>query len=181
MSKEFNPYDAIDDVAPNDYSRRVEQEVVILPSEDEEEENDDDEEVDDDDFSQEPLSEEELEEIEREKEAEERREQARIRREANPVWQFVSGNWLVKEGVTESYRYLIMVAVLLFFSVVSIFVALKLDQDYARGEDHLQLLRERSFEFRKMRFEQTSHSAIIEELERRKIPLIESKEVKTKI
>ena len=176
MKEKFNPYDAIGENTQDSYSQRVESEVVILANDEQEQTSEDD-----DHFSQEPLSEEEREQIEREKQAEERREQARLRREANPVWQFVSGNWLVKEGVTESYRYLIMVAVVLFLSVVSIFTALKLDQNYAKGEDNLQLLRERSFHYRKMRFNKTSHSAIVEELKRREIPLIEPNESKTKI
>ncbi len=162
MAEEFNPFE-FRETTPSDYSSRVEREVVYVSEPEQESEE-----------QELPLTEEEIAEIE----AEERRQERQRRREANPLWQFISGNWLVNEGVAESYRYLIAVAVLLFCSVVSIFTSLRLDQNYARAVDNVQLLRERSLEYRTMRFDQTSHSAIVNELKKRGIPLYESKEAK---
>ncbi len=165
MAKEFNPYE-FQESTPPDYTQRVEREVVFVTAPDEEATD-----------AELPLIEEQIADAE----AERRREEKQRRREKNPFWQFISGNWLVNEGVAEAYLYLIAVAFLLFCSVVSIFTALRLDQNYARAVDNVQLLRERSLEFRSVRFDQTSHSAIIKELNARGIPLYESKDAKITI
>ncbi len=167
MAEEFNPYEFRESTPP-DYSERVEREVVYVSAPDDEPYGDE---------AELPLTEEEIAEAE----AERRREEKQLRREKNPLWQFISGNWLVNEGVAESYLYLIAVAFLLFCSVVSIFTALRLDQNYARAVDNVQLLRERSLEYRSLRFDQTSHSAIVKELKDRGIPLYESKDAKITI
>ncbi len=169
MSEEFNPYE-FREPAP-DYSRRVESEVVRLPSSDDEVGDDSFDEYDP--LEERPLSEEERLSIEEEQRKEAEREARRIKREANPFWQFISGNWLINEGVADAYRYLIIIALLLFFSVVSIFYSLHLDAKYARKVNNVQLLRERSLEYQSVKFDKTSHSAIVKELERRNIELYE--------
>lgn len=133
-----------------------------------------------------PLTEEQQEaerlRAEEEQQAREEEEQAaerQRRREANPFWQFISGNWLILESVTVSYGKLMVVAVALIFSVASIFISFHLSEVYTTREREVQLLRERSLEYQRVRFNSTSHSAIVKELERRGIPLYDMQESKT--
>ncbi len=125
--------------------------------------------------SEPPMSDEEREEAEAEAEAEAKRKA----REANPFWQFISGNWLILQGTTGTYRYLICVAIALFLSVVSIFYSFHLGAKYSSRERSVQLLRERSLEYQRLRFNKTSHSAIVKELKARNIPIYDMQESKT--
>ncbi len=119
-----------------------------------------------------PLSEEELLE-------QQRREERRLAREANIFWQFISGNFLILEGIAGTYRYLLIVAATLFLSVVSIFYSFHLSARYTQREREVQLLQERSLEYQRMRFNKTSHTAILRELKARGIPIYDLQESKT--
>ncbi len=169
MDKRFNPYEFPTPSPQEDAQRqsRIEQEVVSIEREEQEEPEQPD------------LSEEQEAEREREAQAEAEREARRKAREANPYWQFISGNWLTLEGVTGIYRYLLVIAVTLFLSVVSIFYSFHLGEKYTRRSSQVQLLRERSIEYSRVRFNSTSHTAIIKELKRRNIPLYDIQESKT--
>lgn len=168
MNREFNQYDfAASEPDPHD---RIKNEVVHVEaseslsdeaSEGEEEERE--------------LTEEEL--LEAEEQA--KREERIRKREANIFWQFISGNWLILEGVTGTYRYLMIVAATLFLSVVSIFYSFHLSQRYTRRASEVQLLRERSLEYSRTRFNSTSHTAILKELKRRNIQIYDIQESKT--
>ncbi|MFR9524181.1 MAG: hypothetical protein SNH94_06385 [Rikenellaceae bacterium] len=160
MSTEFNPYEFPPSPRPN-VEQRIATEVVHVEEREEE--------------PQEELTEEELAEEEEERQAEERR----IARESKPFWQFISGNWLVLEGITGTYRYLLIVAATLFLSVVSIFYSFHLSEKYSLRVNQVQLLRERSLEYQRVRFNNTSHSAIVKELKSRNIPLYDLQESKT--
>lgn len=108
-------------------------------------------------------------EAEREAAAEaERREK---RRHSNPFWLLFTGNILVREGVSEYYRYMICIAVMFFLSIVVIFTTLHLDMKYTRLEREKQILRERSIRFQQQRYRLTTHSAILEQLRDRGIGL----------
>ncbi len=160
MNREFNPYEF---PIPERQSR-IENEVVRVESEPSEQQGETDE-----------LTEEQI----AEREEEEAREAKRRAREANPFWQFISGNWLILEGITGTYRYLLIVAATLFLSVVSIFYSFHLGEKYTRRAAEVQLLRERKLEYSRVRFNNTSHTAIIKELKRRNIPLYDIQESKT--
>ncbi len=152
-------------------ARRIEEEIDIHtnvnghPKDEQEEENP--KATDDEELSEE------------EKEAERLREEKRIAREKSIVWQFISGNWMILEGVTGTYRYLLIIAATLFMSVVSIFITFHLSEQLTSSANSAQLLRERSLEYQRIRFNKTSHSAIVSELERRGIPLYDIHESKT--
>ncbi|MFR9503377.1 MAG: hypothetical protein SNH73_02850 [Rikenellaceae bacterium] len=159
MSREFNPYEYREPIATP--SERIESEVVHVEREEL------------------PPSEEESEEEREEREEEERQEAKRKAREKNIFWQFISGNWLILEGITGTYRYLLVVAATLFLSVVSIFYTFHISERYTQRESSVQLLRERALEYQSVRFNKTSHSAIVKELQRRNIPLYDVQESKT--
>ncbi len=111
--------------------------------------------------------------------AEQMAQEAQRRRESSIFWQFISGNWMILDGVTGTYRYLLIIAATLFLSVVSIFVTFHLSERLTQRTESVQLLRERSLEYQRIRFNNTSHSAIVKELERRGIPLYDLHESKT--
>ncbi|MFI3263835.1 MAG: hypothetical protein SNG38_02590 [Rikenellaceae bacterium] len=163
---DITPFDFPDD--DREYKRRVEAEIIHT-----------EEGADSAAAEEGEESEEERQEREKEREEEEKRKAKQKAREANPFWQFISGNWLILDGVTGSYRKLIWVAVALFLSVVSIFTSFHLSERYTLRERSVQLLRERSLEYQRVRFNSTSHSAIVKELARRKIPLYDMQESKT--
>lgn len=161
MSREFNPYEF---PPPEPISQsRIESEVVHLTEEE---------------VPQEPSPQEEVQRLEEEQE-EARREARRIAREKNVFWQFISGNFLILEGITGAYRYLLIVAATLFISVVSIFYSFHLGEKYTSRESQVQLLHERKLEYQRERFNKTSHTAIVKELKRRGIPLYDIQESKT--
>ncbi len=165
MSEEFNPNNP--DLDDREYERRIEREVIYITPDEEAEAAPEETEA--------PTPE----ELQKEAEAEARREERQKQREANPFWQFISGNWLILEGTTGTYRYLLIIAATLFLSVVSIFYSFHLSERYALREKSVQLLKERSLEFQSARFNATSHSAIVKELRRRRIPLYDMQESKT--
>ncbi len=167
MDKEFNQYDFEGESSPESPDQeRIASEVIHI------EQDSDLEGSDALQGGEEPLSEEELAAIK----AEEERIKAR---ESKFFWQFISGNWLVLDGITGTYRYLLIVAATLFLSVVTIFYSFHLGAKYTKREAHVQLLHERSLEYQRVRFNKTSHSAIVKELKRRNIQLYDLQESKT--
>ena len=103
-------------------------------------------------------------------EEEERRER---RRRANLVRQFFSGTILVREGASRYYVYMLYIASMFFVSIVVMFLGLGLDMRHTELEHRAQLLRERSLRLEEQRFRATTHSAIVERLRERGIPLCE--------
>ncbi|MFI3323708.1 MAG: hypothetical protein SNI45_02880 [Rikenellaceae bacterium] len=167
MNKEFNPYQfPPTDPAPKS---RIESEIVHIEQQESEESP----------FLEEGEARPDDEQT-REEEAEEaKREAKRIAREKSAFWQFISGNFLILEGATGTYRYLLIVAATLFLSVVSIFYTFHLSKRYTARESEVQLLHERKLEYQRVRFNKTSHSAIVKELKRRGIPIYDLQESKT--
>ncbi len=135
------------------------------------------------------------EEIEREAEEEAERQrvdqeakdaaelEARIRRrkQASAFWQLVTGNILVNKGVARYYPHMIGLAVMFFLSIVVMFYSLHLDMRYTHLNREVQLLRERSLRMQSDRYQRSSHSSIIRELQRRGIELQEASNPSTKI
>ncbi len=126
-----------------------------------------------------PLTEEQIEAERLRIEAEEQAAERQRRREANPFWQFISGNWLILKSVKDAYNKLVVVAIAMIISVATIFISFHLSEIYTIRDKEVQLLRERSLEYQRVRFNNTSHSSILRELERRKIPLYDMQESKT--
>lgn len=106
-----------------------------------------------------------------EREAQEALRRKAERRGRNPLWQLVSGTILVRESISRSYSYLVLIAVGFFVSIVVLFWSLHLDRRYIRLEREVQGLRERSIRFEEQRFRRTTHSAIVREIEERGLPL----------
>ena len=101
----------------------------------------------------------------------EERENKERRRRASLVRQFFTGTILVREGVSRSYPYMLCMAVMLFASIFVMFMALRLDMRHTELEREVQKLRERSIRLEEERFRTTTHSAIVERLRQRNIPL----------
>ena len=107
-----------------------------------------------------------------EREAEERAEaEERERRRASTFWQLFSGSILVREGVSKYYPYMLTIAGMFFLSIVVMFWSLHLDMRYTRLERDVQKLRERSIRMQEQRYQRTTHSAIVRQLEARGIEL----------
>ena len=105
-----------------------------------------------------------------EREAEER-ERRENRRRASTFWQLFSGSILVREGVSKYYPYMLTIAGMFFLSIVVMFWSLHLDMRYTRLERDVQKLRERSIRMQEQRYQRTTHSAIVRQLEARGIEL----------
>ncbi|MFI3277548.1 MAG: FtsL-like putative cell division protein [Rikenellaceae bacterium] len=112
-------------------------------------------------------------EAQREKQREEEQTRKRLKKESSPLWQLLSGNILVNRGISRYYRYLIAVAIMLFFSIFSMFYSLHLDMHYSNLSNDVQLLRERHLRLKTERYQRSSISAIERELKRRGIVLEE--------
>ncbi len=123
--------------------------------------------------AQEDIDREQAEEAEVEAQRE-RAERIERRRKASTFWQVLSGSILVNRGVARYYPYMIAVAVMFFLSIAVMFYSLHMDMRYSRLERDVQLLRERSLRFQSERYQRSSHSAIMEQLERRGIKLEEA-------
>ena len=111
-----------------------------------------------------------------EREAEERaeaeeRERRESRRRASTFFHLFSGSILVREGVSKYYPYMLTIAGMFFLSIVVMFWALHLDMRYTRLERDVQKLRERSIRMQEQRYQRTTHSAIVRQLEARGIEL----------
>lgn len=99
----------------------------------------------------------------------------------NIGWLLLSGNILLLRSLTKHYGKMVMVAALLLLSIIVMFWSLHLDMKYNDMMSDIQLLRERSVRLQEQRFAKSSHSAIIEELERRGIDLKDPTEPATVI
>ena len=118
-------------------------------------------------------------EIEREAEAEQTREEAKKRlKRSRLFYQLFSGSFLRRRSVKDHYAYLIAIAVASLLSIMVMFASLYADMKYSRMEREVQLLRERSIRLREQLYQRTSHQAIVEELQRRGIPLQEPRQRK---
>lgn len=118
-------------------------------------------------------------EIEREAEAEQIREEAKKRlKRSRLFYQLFSGSILRSRSVKDHYAYLIAIAVASLVSIMVMFASLYADMKYSRMEREVQLLRERSIRLREQLYQRTSHQAIVEELQRRGIPLQEPRQRK---
>ncbi len=100
--------------------------------------------------------------------AEAEREEQRTK---SPLRGLITGNILRQEWLTVHYRYPLLIAAVFLLSIVVMFWSLRLDMAYTRTEREVQLLRERSLRLKEERSRMTSHSAVVEELKRRNIPL----------
>lgn len=93
------------------------------------------------------------------------------RRRASTFWQLFSGSILVREGVSKYYPYMLTIAGMFFLSIMVMFWSLHLDMRYTRLECDVQKLRERSIRLQEQRYQRTTHSAIVRQLEARGIEL----------
>ena len=76
-----------------------------------------------------------------------------------------------REGVSKYYPYMLTIAGMFFLSIVVMFWSLHLDMRYTRLERDVQKLRERSIRMQEQRYQRTTHSAIVRQLEARGIEL----------
>ncbi|MFI3302299.1 MAG: FtsL-like putative cell division protein [Rikenellaceae bacterium] len=96
------------------------------------------------------------------------------RRKRGAFWLLISGNILVNQGVSRYYPHMIAVVAMFFLSIMVMFYSLHQDMRYSRLDREVQLLRERSLRMQSDRYQRSSHSAIMEQLERRGIKLEEA-------
>ena len=114
------------------------------------------------------------EEEEQEREEEARRaaeEERQRRRHSSWLWLLFSGSILMRSGMSKYYRYVLLIALMFFCSILTIFNALRLDKRFTQVEAETQLLRERSIRMQERRYRQTTHSAIVRRLKERGIDL----------
>lgn len=118
----------------------------------------------------EEMAEEEAEEL-RERAEREAEAERQSRRSKSSLRGLVTGNILRQEWLTVHYRYPLLIAAVFLLSIVVMFWSLRLDMRLTQTEREVQLLRERALRLKEERSRMTSHSAIVEELKRRGIPL----------
>ena len=112
------------------------------------------------------------EDLERSQREELQEREARVqRRKASIGGQLLSGKILVPKEGTGYYRYVMFIAVMFFISIVVMFTTLRLDIRHSRLQDQVQILKERATRLQEERFHRTTHSAIVNELDRRGIDL----------
>lgn len=146
-----------------EFVRRVRREVKRMQSGDAEQ----DIEQDEIDLAQEQA------ETEERQQAQEQAEAKAKRRQSNIFWQLMSGNILLREGVSKYYSQMILVAALFFVSIFVMFWSLHLDMRYSELSRTVQLTREKSIRLQEMKYLKCSRSAITSELERRGIDISE--------
>lgn len=104
--------------------------------------------------------------------AEREAEEARARRRESSLWrQLFSGRILVHDTVRENYRYIGVIAVMFFVSIMMLFLSLRLDIRYARLNTEVQLLHERSIRLQEQCYRRSSHSAVVESMRERGLEL----------
>ncbi len=146
-----------------EFARRVRREVKRIQSGEAEQ-----------DLEQDELEDEQLRAQEEEREEAKCRAKAKAqRRQANIFWQIMSGNILLRKGVSKYYTQMILIAALFFVSIFVMFWSLHLDMRYSQLAKRVQLSRERSIRLQEMKYLKCSHSAISSELERRGIDLFD--------
>lgn len=87
------------------------------------------------------------------------------------MWLLMSGNILIMRGLTKYYGQMVIVAALFLLNIVVMFWSLHLDLEHGRLTRDVQLLRERSIRLHEIRVARSSHSNVVEELERRGIDI----------
>ena len=119
-------------------------------------------------------------EAEAEAEAAEQAEQHRERKRRSRLsWQLISGSILTSQGVRDIYRYLAVIAVMSFLSIMVMFATLYADLRFSQVERDVQLLRERSIRLQEELHQNSTHQAVREELARRGIDLRDPERTKT--
>ena len=83
----------------------------------------------------------------------------------------LTGEILVRENAARFDSYASYIALMFFLSIVTLFAGLRVETKCNRLEREVELLHERSIRFKEQRYQKSSHSAIVEELERRGIEL----------
>lgn len=152
----------------DELSRRIREEVVRMQQEAREREEIDEE-----------YKEEIEEEYDEESEAAETAEAAEAedepqntpKKKTNFFKLLFTGNILTLRGVAKYYGQMVVIAGLFLLSIVVMFWSLHLDMEYNTLSRDVQLMRERSVRLQEVRYSRSSHSAIVEELERRGIKL----------
>ncbi len=102
---------------------------------------------------------------------EEDQPRVRKRRRASTARQLLTGSILIREDISKYYRYLWGIAAMCFVSIFVMFLALQCDVKCSRLEREVRILRARAIIMESRRFHQTTHTAIVRELEARNIPL----------
>lgn len=92
------------------------------------------------------------------------------------VRQLVLGTILNTDSMRENYRYAVLIAVMLFLSIAMLFSSLGSYLRYAKLENEVRLLRERAIRMSEQRYEHSSHSAIVRQLNERGINLVDPQE-----
>ncbi len=105
---------------------------------------------------------------EAERQAAEERERKRSR---SLLRGLLSGGVIGREWISEHFRYPLIIAGVFLLSIIVMFCALGLDMKYSRREREVQLLRERAIRLQEQRYSRTTHSAILQRLQERNIPL----------
>lgn len=119
-------------------------------------------------------------EAEAEAEAAEQAEQHRERKRRSRLsWQLISGSILTSQGVRDIYRYLAVIAVMSFLSIMVMFATLYADLRFSQVERDVQLLRERSIRLQEELHQNSTHQAVREELAKRGIDLRDPERTKT--
>lgn len=108
-------------------------------------------------------------------------EQPKRRQRFKLIREFMLGTILNNSLVRENYRYVIIFACLLFFSIVMLFTSLGTYLRYVKLEDEVRLLRERSIRMNEERYEESSHTAIVNKLRERGINLADPQEPHEKL
>lgn len=163
LEQEDNLIDERDD----DYARRIRAEIRHIENEEDE---------DEEEYIRDIEESEEDEEVDEE---EEQREPSKPHKRPSWIWLVVSGNILIRDGLQRYYGQMALIAALFLLSIIVMFWSLHLDMEYNILSRDVQLLRERSVRLQEVRFSRTSHSSIVDELERRGINLVDPSEPAT--
>lgn len=112
------------------------------------------------------------EDIRREQEQQEEAE----RKNRHPRWLqgirlFLTGEILIDSEISRFYNYASYIALMFFLSIVTLFAALRLEMRRDGLEREVELLHERSIRMKELRYNMSSHSAIVERLRARGIEL----------
>lgn len=92
------------------------------------------------------------------------------------IFLMLTGNVLTMREVSKYYSHMIVVALLFLISITVLFGSLHLDVRHNQLANEVQMLRERSVRLKQLRYEKSSHAAVLKELQNRKIDLEESKQ-----
>ncbi len=99
----------------------------------------------------------------------------RLHRWMGKVRTVVSGDIFGGEGISHFFDYAGAVAAMFLVSIMVIFWSLRMDMRYNRLSAEVDLLRERAVALREQRFQQCSHSSIVERLKERGIRMEDPK------